>query len=278
MTKPLRYSTVSDFYRCGAYFKFKHIDGLDDGLGKSMDIVFGTAVHMAIEDLFSGGDGLDIFHIFWAMQKDKGLEQSRYGWSELRSLGVSLIEIFRDEHMKKFVVHKVAHEGPPFAVQPMLERKMHGTIGKHAFSGTADFIGTYTATKNAEPILALVDWKTSAMPYDNYKLQCNEQIYGYVELARQDLGLNLTHGVYGVAVKDPKNPRWQFKVAEITPDKHKAMLANLELACDQIEAATKAESFLRNPGACVKGRYVCPFFTKCFSSGGAKNDQEGTDT
>lgn len=271
MTKPYRYSTVSDFYKCAQFYRFKHIDGLDDGLGKSMDIVFGTAIHMAIEDLFSSGDGLDIFSTFWVMQKDKGLEQSRCGWHELHVMGVKLIEIFRDEHMHKFSVHKDLSG-------PALEWKMHGYIGKHLFSGTADFIGTFQQTKNAEPILALVDWKTSAMPYDNYKLQCNEQIYGYVELAKQHRSITLTHGVYGVAVKDPKNPRWQFKVAEITPDKHASMIKNIEKACDQIEEATKAESFLRNPGACVKGRFVCPFFSKCFSSGGAKNDQEGTDS
>lgn len=262
---PFRYSTVSDYYRCGAYYKFKHVDGLDDGLGKSLDIAFGSVVHLAIQDLFEGGDGVDIFNVYWNLQRDKGLERSRYGWEELAKLGISLVEIFRDEHMRKF-----APWSNPNADELFLERKMHGKIGRHAFSGTADFIGTFQQTKASEPILALVDWKTSAMPYDNYKLLCNEQIYGYVELAKQDLGINLTHGVYGVAVKDTKNPRWQFKVAEITPDKHAAMLANIEQACDKIEADTEAGKFMKNPGSCIKGKFVCPFFSRCH--GGVKNE------
>jgi hypothetical protein len=271
MTKPFRYSTVSDFYKCGAYYKWKHVDGLDDGLGKSMDLCFGTAIHLAIQDLFEGGDGLDIFNVFWVMQRDKGLESSRLDWTALHVLGHQLIEIFRDEHM-----HKFQPSSDEFGNGELLiEQKMLGTIGAHKFSGTADFIGTFRQTKTSDPVLALVDWKTSALPYDSYKLQCNEQIYGYVELAKQDLGIDLSHGVYGVAVKDPKNPRWQFKVAAITPAKKAAMLANIARACDQIEEATAGNSFLRNPFACVKGKYVCPFFSKkCFNQDGASGGEE----
>ncbi len=44
--KPYRYSTISDFYKCPRYFKLKHLDGLDDGMGKSLDISFGTFTNL----------------------------------------------------------------------------------------------------------------------------------------------------------------------------------------------------------------------------------------
>lgn len=262
MSKPFRYSTISDAHKCMKYYELKHIQGMDDGLGKSGDIVFGTAVHQAMQDLYEGGNGLDVFHFFWQLQRDKALEYGRLGWDELSDMGAKLITYFADEHMHKF---KPLH----------LERKMNGKIGRHHFQGTADFVGTFQSAKNAEPVLALVDWKTSAMPYDQYKIQVNEQLYGYVALAQQELGITIQHAVYGVAIKDPKGPRWQFKKTFISPEILTKMVGNIEAMCDHLSTA---KTFYRNPSACVVGKRVCPFFSVCHSSGGANGGEEGEGT
>lgn len=254
-----RYSTISDYHKCGAYYEFKHVKGLSDGIEKSGDVAFGSCIHLGVQDLLEGGDGLDVFRTYWGLKRLEDLVYSRYGAEELEQLGLDLLEIFRDEHMKKFEVLKDENGAL------LLERKMYGKMGKHAFAGTADCIATFKG------LPSLVDWKTAAYPYDRFKLIHNEQIYGYVELARQGLGMKLEQGVYGVAVKDPKNPRWQFKTAGIADEKLASVVANIAATCDQIEATKR---FLKNPSACVVGKRVCPFFDKCYSSGGANANEE----
>lgn len=247
--KPFRYSTISDYYRCPTFYKLKHIDGLDDGLNKSADISFGTAVHLGMQDLFEGGDGITVFKLYWSMEEAKGLQSTRYGHADLMKIGTALLEIFRDEHMKKFSVN-------------MLEQKMTAELGEHTFSGTADFVGEYNR------VLSIVDWKTSAMPYDQYKLTYNEQLYGYAYLVKKALGLDIKQIVYGVAVKDDKNPRWQFRTAPLEERVLKEKMDNVELSCSNIKG-TKV--FSKNPLECVRGKRPCAFFNVCY---GAKNEKD----
>lgn len=244
--KPYRYSSISDFYKCARYYKLKHIDGLDDGMGKSLDIYFGSCIHLGVQDLFEGGDGLSVFQTMFNMKDD--LEQSRYGKDQLLKIGTDLLEIFRDEHMAKF---KPTH----------LEHKMLIKLGKHDFSGVADFVGTY------KDKLSIVDWKTAAYPYDQYKLIVNEQLYGYAHMVQETLGLKIEQVVYGVAVKDLQNPRWQFKTADLTQFELGKKLANIELTCNTI---SETKEFTKNPSQCVVGKRVCAYFRECYG----KKDEE----
>jgi hypothetical protein len=245
--KPFRYSSLTDYHKCPKYFELKHLLGLDDGSGRSGEMRFGSALHLGIQDLFEGGDGVDVFNVFWDLQKNEKLEYSYYNrlsHADHMKLGLSLLEIFRDEHLKKF---KREH----------IEKTMVGKAGEHSFRGTADFIGVFKDKRS------IVDWKTSGQPYDQYKLIYNEQLYGYAELFRQETGEMLEQAVYGVAVKDPKNPRWQFKVNTITRQKLDNVLDNIALVCEDISSRTR---FHRNPNQCVIGKRICPFFKKCHSS------------
>ena len=241
-----RYSTISLFHKCQQLYKLTQIDGLDDGSDKSGDLTFGTAVHMGVEDLLKGGNGVDVFEMFWSLQEGKELEYGRLGHDTLAELGKALLQVFSEEHLRHFTPKHI-------------EAKAEAQLGDYTFSGTVDFLGDYKG------VPSVVDWKTSAMPYDNYKIQCNEQMYGYAFLAEQALGFKAEQVVYGVAVKDPKNPRWQFKTSALSPDKQKAMLDNLVLTMKQIEVA-KGAGFVKNAQHCVRGRYVCPFFDLCHKS------------
>jgi hypothetical protein len=243
MTKPFRYSSVSDYYKCPRYFKLKHVDGLDDGMGKSLDIYYGSCIHLGVQDLFEGGNGVDVFRTMFDLKTD--LEKSRYGHDDLRKIGIDLLEIFQTEHMNKF---KPTH----------LEHKMLIKLGKHDFSGVADFVGTYRDK------LSIVDWKTAAYPYDQYKLIVNEQLYGYAHMVQETLGLKIEQVVYGVAVKDHQKPRWQFKAADLTQEVLDKKLANIELTCNTI---SETKEFAKNPSQCVVGKRVCAFFEECYGKG-----------
>jgi hypothetical protein len=257
-----RYSTISNFHKCQKYYELKEILGLSDGIEKSGDVAFGSCLHLGVQDLFEGGDGLDVFNTYWNLQASKNLEYSRLDHGDLGWIGAELLKVFRDEHMHKFA--------PLIDISgvPMLECKMHGSIGQHKFSGTVDAVAEFGGH------VSVVDWKTAAYPYDAYKIQCNEQMYGYVELIRQTYGIDVKQVVYGVFVKDPKNPRFQIKKALVTPEKQQAVLANISAVCDQITTAKLAQVFTKNPGQCVVGKRVCPFFTSCH--GGERSGGEET--
>lgn len=234
--KKHRYSSVQDYIKCPKLYQYKHVDGLDDGMSKLADIAFGSAVHLGIQDLFEGGDGIDIFSTWWEMKKD--LEYGRLNHDSLMSIGKDLLAIFRDEHKKKFV--------PKY-----LEQKLEADN----LTGTVDFVGTYNG------VLSVVDWKTAGFPYDSYKIKCNEQMYGYAYMAKKALQVDAKQVVYGVAVKDPKNPRWQFKVEPLTDTKLSYMVDNVKEVCKNID---QDKVFVRHSNACVIGKKVCPFFDKCF--------------
>lgn len=257
--KPFRYSSISDFYKCPQLYKLKHIDGLDDGGGKSGDMAFGTCLHLGVQDLFEGGDGITVFKAYWDTFQTKEMEYSRYGWDDLLTLGCQLIAIFRDEHLHKFVV-----ANDPDG-QPMLERKFHTNLGGHAFSGTIDFVGTYKG------VPSVIDWKTAAYPYDAHKLVVNEQTWGYAYAAQTELGYPVQQVGYGVAVKDPKNPRWQFRTALVTPESLTKRLDNMIAVCNTISGTTQ---YTRNPLSCVQGKRLCAFFQNCHGGQGSGGKEE----
>jgi hypothetical protein len=245
---PFRYSTIQTYLKCPQLYKLRHIDGLSDGSERNADLRFGTVMHLAIQDLFEGGDGLTVFSVYWATVMES-LDYGRLGWDDLNHIGRRLIEIFRDEHMSKFSAFS-------------LELKQEQQLGKHWYSGTVDFLG------EMKGVGSVVDWKTSAYPYDAYKIRCNEQMHGYAYLSSgymqaEGIPLGIEQLVYGVAIKDPKNPRWQFKVESLDSRKHQNAIDNIESICDKISEDTEAGKFHKNASSCVVGKNVCPFFERC---------------
>lgn len=258
---PFRYSTLQDWHKCQMYYYFKHVLGLNDGGDKSGDMAFGTCIHTGVQDLLEGGDGIDVFSTYWGLQEAKGLTYTRLKHADLARVGVELLEVFRDEHMRHF---KPAH----------LEKKLvHALPNGIPYSGTVDKIGTYKG------VPSVVDWKTSAAPYGPHKIIVNEQMYGYAWLAEKELGFAAEQVVYGVAVKDPKNPRWQFRVQKLGKQIVNKQLTNIEATCDAI---TRATTFVRNPNQCVTGSYgnerLCPFYERCHSQEDDNGGEEGEAT
>jgi len=248
-----RYSTLSDAYKCLHYYELKHLLGQDDGSDRSGDMAFGTAIHTGVQDLFEIGNGVDAFTDAWAAREDDELEYSRYQWADLMRMGATLVEVFRDEHLKHF---QAAH------LEKQLEAPLSENIG---LRGTVDFLGTYRGTPS------VVDWKTSAMPYDAYKIRCNEQMYGYAYMSRVALGFKAVQVVYGVAIKDAKNPRWQFRTTALSDAILREKMNNVEQVCNRLAAGGP---FYKNPGACVVGKRVCPFFEKCHGGQGSGGEEK----
>lgn len=238
-----RYSTISDAYKCFKYYELKHVLGLKDGSDKNADLKFGTALHLAIQDMFEGGNGLDVFNIFWNAEEKNGLVYGRLPHGVLNDIGNTLLERFNRLHLKHF---NMAY----------IEKKMQASLGPYKLTGTVDFIGEYKGVKS------IVDWKTGGYPYEKEKLIINEQMYGYNAMARESLGYEAQQHVYVVFVKNPKEPRIQVLTKEISLSNINTMLDNVKSMCDEVSNRT---NFPMNRNSCMMGKYKCSFFNKCYN-------------
>lgn len=259
-----RYSEVQTYYKCQKLYEYKHVQELPDGSDKSADLLFGTAVHLGLQDVFEGGNGVDCFNIFWTDLEDKLLDYGRLPWRDLSYLGQTFIERFKRLHKKNFA---------PISLETTMEAEINGVT----LTGTADMIGKY------KDKLSIIDYKTSAMPYDSYKIECNEQMYNYAALASTKLGYKIEQLVYIVFVKNIKEPRIQVITKDLDKQKLDDMMENLTNTCKEIQVKASLledghkKVFLRNPSSCVMGKHVCPFFNKCFNKTQSSGGEYDTD-
>lgn len=236
-----RYSTISDAYKCFKYYELKHIHKLPDGSERNADLKFGTALHLAIEDLFLGGNGIDVFNIFWNAER-LNLDYGRLPFNILSDLGNTFIERFERLHFKHFM--------PLF-----LEQKGEVFLDKYKLTGTVDFLGKY------KDVPSIVDWKTSSYPYEKEKLIINEQMYGYNLMAQANHGFKAKQHVYVVFVKNPKEPRIQVITREVTEEKMTEVVDNIKLMCEDINIRSK---FPKNRNSCMMGKRKCSYFSTCY--------------
>ena len=243
-----RYSAIDTADRCLHKYKRVYIEGYEDQ--DSGDKLFGTALHAGIEALFTGGNGQEVFSLFWDSVKGSKAPFGRYDWSTLRDTGIKFIARFERLHLKRF---------EPF----MLEYEMFGKVGRHNVKGTADYIGLYRG------VPSIVDWKTSAREYVPEKILVAEQMPLYAELVKQCLQYEVKQIVYYVFCKS--EVRIQTLVLPITQEWLQQKIKNIELKCDDL---AERKVFPKNPNSCMMGTFKCPLFAECHGED-VENEQLG---
>lgn len=130
---------------------------------ESADLAFGSAIHSAINDTLTGGNGTDVFQIYWDSYKDKPLKFSRFKHQELDDIGHKLVARFAKKYAPSM---KVA----------VAEKRLYGGFRGVDLEGTMDFYGTF------EDKLSLLDWKTAAYAYDRSKehTALQPRLYSYL--------------------------------------------------------------------------------------------------
>jgi hypothetical protein len=241
-----RYSNLFTYFKCPKLFELTRIQGLDDGSAKNADLKFGTAVHLGIDSMFDGISGAEVFTAFWDACKDEGLEYSRLKHGDLSEIGVKLLSIFKEETMPKI---------SPFK----REERMQVSYDGIEIAGTPDCVGKF------EEVPSIIDYKTSALPYDNYKIVCNEQMSLYADMAKKAWDYDALQGVYVVLIKDIRNPRIQIKKKTFDSNFVKMHIANTLTICQDIEYRAANGNWPKNSGACKSYNGVCPFFDRCFN-------------
>lgn len=244
--KGMSFSAMTDYLTCPQYYKLKHLDKVLPHEA-SLDTECGTALHLGVNDILSGdGDGIEVALMYWDSLKHAELKKFSYDADQLRRCLEVWIAKFKKFYAKDFEPH-------------VMEERMYGQIGGHAYQGTADFIGKYKG------VPSIVDFKTSSQRYDKRKVITDDQMPGYDKLARDCVGYNAEQKVYLVFVKDRNEPSIQKPIIELLTEHCRS--ASIERVKAQIEDVAARTSFFKNTRSCIRGSIVCSAFEKCHGKG-----------
>lgn len=238
-----RYSHLFTYFKCPKYFELKNIHNLPDGSDKNAELQFGTAMHLAIDSLFDGIDGINVFEEYWVNVKN--LEFGRLKHDDLLSLGKSLLSIFKEETMHR--------------IKPIRrEERLEVTYEDIKVGGTPDQIALF------DDVLSVVDFKTSALPYDAYKIVCDAQMSLYADMTEKVHGDKPVQGVYIVLIKDMRNPRIQIRKQPFSESFVKNHVDNFLMVCKDIEERAAKGNWPKNSASCKTYAGVCPYWSKCY--------------
>lgn len=227
-----RYSTLADAYECLQKYYRKHV-AKDVEDRSSLDLEFGTSIHLAIKEHYEGGNALQMFEQYWD-STHPNLKGSRFDWGELREMGTKFTNRF---------INKYSGQFKPIHLEKTIELPMEG----HTYRGTLDMLCEY------EGKVTLIDWKTSAGPYKIDKIYTSEQLYGYAALAEAEFGIKIEQIMYFVFVKSTGNIQTNIKIL-LEREKLDSMVGNIRM---MIRDLSTRKEFPKNPNCrnCVCGQY-----------------------
>lgn len=235
-----RYSTLQTAYRCLRAYKLLYVDRLTPPSVPSADLSFGTAVHAGVQAVLEGGNGLEVFSLFWDSEREKEMRFSRGDWASLKENGEVLVSRFERLHAKKFQIFK-------------MEEKILTKLEDITLEGTPDFVGLF------DGVPSIVDFKTAAYPYTEDKLICNEQMPLYAYMAEKEWGYKIEQLVYVVLVKG-REPRIQTIAMPLDRAAQAATLQNILTVCRRLE---QEKEFPQNRASCLIGTNRCDWWDVC---------------
>jgi CRISPR/Cas system-associated exonuclease Cas4 (RecB family) len=224
-----------------AKYKLTYIDGLGKDQS-SLDLEFGTAMHLGIKAAFDGEDPILTFNMYWSSIESKGLRQSRYSWEQLKFQGESFLDRFMKLHFKKFKPVKIEEQ---FKIE----------VAGFPFEGTADFIGLY------DGVPSVFDWKTSGARYKHSKLLKNHQLWIYSKAAREVFNFEPQQIGYKVFVKSQESI--QTLVHPFSEEKLKSMMTDIE---SMVKDLSTRQNWPRSPNC------FCNFPEICFKGEKLRNE------
>ncbi len=234
------FSGIKTALRCHRLYKYLYIDKLTPEKGPTGDLLFGSAMHAAMEAAFTGDDALSAFNTYWEYVGTKTPDFGRLGYEALQDVGQTLVPRFVNDHVPKFTPKSV-------------ETRLYGVLSDVKVEGTPDFVGLY------DGVPSIVDFKTSGQPYDKGKIRVDEQMYLYAHLARTELKYDVQQLVYKVFIKSTK--RIQTLVHPLDEAEYQDILASILEHCRDLE---KRQSWPANRGGCLAYGGRCEFFNKCY--------------
>lgn len=236
------YSHWSIAVQCLQKYKLCVIDNIVPKGSESADLIFGSALHLAMDALFTGVDDPSaVFESYWNAQLTQDVKYGRYNHSQLLEMGINFISKFNRLQLPKYE-------------RIVGEKRYYGTYRDIRLEGTVDWVGRYQGA------LTLADWKTTGYSYDKDKALIGTQLHLYAYLYTQSTGQRIEQLMYVPFVK--YNGAIQTPV--IVPYDHKKVLAHLDSMVDYILLIDKQDTWPKNSAACMIGQSKCQYFETCW--------------
>jgi putative RecB family exonuclease len=174
----ISYSAISTYRSCPLKYKFRYIDGLPSETIPA-SLVFGTAIHAAIEEYFMAklsGDSpvtrekmLEVYHASWATNDQSSLQLGKSETVEsLEALASRMIDTFLASSLTKL-------EGRILGV----EETLRGPL----LEGVPDLLGVVDLLIESENTLSVIDFKTSRSTWTlDQAIDSSEQLLLYCDL------------------------------------------------------------------------------------------------
>lgn len=246
MSQSWSYSAFSTALQCLRKYQLCYVDKIIPVGPDSSDLIFGSALHCAINAQLTGEDGLATFELYWSTYQEKDVEYGRFNWQQLASIGANFL--------RKFVKLHASRYNFKFG-----ETRLYGEYRGLKLEGTLDFYGDY----DGRP--ALRDFKTSGRNYDAAKQDCASQLYLYAYLAHTNgIGKIETLGytVFNKAVGSIQDLTWAFDESTM----YKAlddMVGYCELFGHTTFVHGADKAYPRNLNSCLDYNRKCPYFDTC---------------
>lgn len=252
MKMEFRYSAIDTSYRCLKKYQYQYVLGIKPETG-SYDLHFGSCLHIALNSILENNcfskNALEVYEAEWQRTSPDNADYGRYNRDDYFSMAKAFLDKFERLHYKNY--------------DPLyLEVYMQFMVDKYKFSGTADFIGNYKG------VPSIIDFKTSASPYEPAKIEVNEQLYLYAYAAKQVFGFEAKQIVYSVFVKNNER-RIQTVVFPLTDKKLSDMLDNVRSQCKLI---SEQFEFPKNRNSCLIGGRKCEYYKRCYGSENKQGD------
>ena len=250
----LSYSAISTYQRCPLKFFFSYVAQLEPAF-KSSSLIFGSAIHAAIEEhfvrLMEGrsapivNDLLEVFDRTWNSESTIPI---RFGKSEtadsLRDLAGRMLNAFADSELSKL-------DGELLGV----EETFRGPIAEDC----PDLLGRIDLLAQARYALRIIDFKTSRSAWNDANIQdaATQQLL-YSELTRPLAeALELPIEVNWVVLTKTKSPT--VTRHELKPDRKQTIRAKAMVRA--VWHSIQGGHFYPNPSTanCLS----CPYRTAC---------------
>ncbi len=248
------YSAYSSAVTCLRKFKLCYVDKIVVDGPESSDLIFGSALHSAINAVLTGADGQATFELYWLSYKDKDVTYGRFDWKQLANLGAEFIRKFQKLHAPRYTIE--------FA-----EKRLYGEYRGVRCEGTLDYYGLYDSN------MSLRDFKTSGRNYEFDKAYCALQLYLYAYLYKQNFPAaridTLGYTVFNKGTGSIQDLTWDFDEKRMYEALDNLVNYAYILGPNGISDPKLNMNYPKNYNSCLDYNRKCQFFDKCH---GSKNE------
>lgn len=233
------YSSYSTALQCLRKYKYIYIDKLTPVGPESCDLIFGSALHSAINSQLTGQDGTVTFEMYWESYKNKEVEYERFNWEQLRHIGAEFIRKFCKSHAERYQLE--------FA-----EKRIYGEYKGILLEGTPDFYGLYQGR------VSLRDFKTASSNYKPEKSDTALQLYLYSYLGITKQGFRpetLGYTVFNKALGTIQDLTWEYNEDN--------MYKALDNMVEYIGTLSTTRKYPKSYNNCLDYNRKCQFYDLC---------------